>query len=209
MLSKLVKNPFFYGAVIAFFVITFASRAFRKMPPPPEVISHIPAYTLTNQDGQSFGSENLKGKTYIVNFFFTSCTTVCPLLMQKMNEIHKRYVMSKADISIVSITVDPEVDTPEVLKAYAQKNNFDLQQWHLLTGKKEEVRSLIESGFQLHLGVKEAIGESSFYEIAHSLKVGIIDGEGGLRGFYSTDPEGLEEIFHRSIHVLTYMGQTR
>src|SRR6185295_13308646 len=79
----------------------------------------VPAFQLINQDGQAFGSAQLAGKIWIADFVYTTCPGPCPMISSRMSELQKP--LEKTDVHLVSFTVDPEKDTPEVLRAYADK----------------------------------------------------------------------------------------
>jgi protein SCO1/2 len=111
------RNPLRSPYVWAFFVGVIAITALRPFlrhePEPPPVLGRLPAWELIDQDGRSFGSEDLAGTVYVANFFFTSCVAICPALMHSMARLQERYVKAGVEgIRQVSISVDPEVDTP-------------------------------------------------------------------------------------------------
>jgi protein SCO1 len=92
-------------------------------------------FTFTDQNGKDFGMKDLKGKVWVANFIFTSCTTICPQLTYQMSQIQKKAKSEGLkDVHFVSFSVDPEVDTPARMKNYASKFGADFSTWHLLTG---------------------------------------------------------------------------
>lgn len=95
-------------------------------------------FVFTNHEGKEFGLENLKGKVWISDFVFTNCTTVCLPMMSNMTILQEKLKEEGLDVEMVSFSVDPEVDTPEVLKNYALSYNADLANWNLLTGYSQE-----------------------------------------------------------------------
>ncbi|UCF68352.1 MAG: SCO family protein [Acidobacteriota bacterium] len=161
----------------------------------PPVIKQLPEFSLTNQLGESFGSTELEGRPYVANFFFTSCVTVCPRLMHQTATLRRRFREAGFDgICFVSISVDPEVDRPEKLRRYGELRNIDSADWVLLTGEKQSIRTLLTEGFMVAVGQREPL-EEDLYEIAHSAKLVLVDRQGAVRGYYSTDEQGLAEIF--------------
>ena len=102
-----------------------------------------PDFVLVNQDNQSFHSTQLRGKVVVLNFIFTTCTDVCPIftanLAQLQRTLNRRY---GGDVFFVSITTDPEVDSPKVLKAYAQRYDADLKNWAFLTGSEPQLHEV-------------------------------------------------------------------
>ena len=150
----------------------------RLSAPPPWVI--VGSWTLTDQNNQFFGSQNLRGKVVIANFFFTRCPSICPKLTQSMIEVRKRFLKLLDKAAFIGVSIDPEFDTPEVLAAYAQKNNLD---WPLLTGSKQQVYQVVENQ------MKFAVGNSH-----HVAELVLFDQQGNLRGKFSTDPTGLASL---------------
>jgi protein SCO1/2 len=198
--SKLLRNPFFWAALAGLVAVPLLRPWLRRVPEPPPVLFQVPQYQLTNQAGRSFGSTDLRGDVHIVTFFFTHCPSICPKLMQAMLGLQRRYASFDADIKMVSISVDPTVDTPEVLLKYGRELGIDFARWTLLTGPEQQVRKLVTDGFKSHLGQKRA-NANGVVDIAHPGAIGLVDQAGGFRGFYATDAQGLDEIFHRSLHV--------
>jgi protein SCO1/2 len=97
-----------------------------------------------NQDAQPFGSEQLAGKIWIADFIFTSCPGPCPIISTRMSELQKP--LAKSDVHFVSVSVDPEKDTPEVLRAYADKLRKQPLRWDFLTGQRAAIYSLSKNG---------------------------------------------------------------
>ena len=113
----------------------------------------VPAFQLTNQNQEFMSNEDLIGQNYIVNFFFTSCPTICPTTTLNLIELQtkiKNYGIE--DFRILSISVDPEIDTPNRLKEYAESMNIDLSNWDFLTGPQHVIYDIVESGFSLSVG---------------------------------------------------------
>lgn len=150
----------------------------------------IGAFSLTAQDGREIGSEELRGKVYVADFIFTSCPDICPVLSMQMANLHRR--VSEPGVRFVSITVDPERDTPEVLKKYAERYRADAR-WHFLTGEPEAVRSTIERAFRSPIGEREEMAGGR-YDIMHGSRFVLVDKRGILRGLYETDADGLDRL---------------
>lgn len=155
----------------------------------PEIFVVRP-FTLTDQAGVRFESTALRGHVWIANFMFTSCTSICPLLTTHVANLQRR--LADTDVRFVSITVDPEVDTPATLAAYAERHGADPRRWSFLTGPRDEVRRVVVE--ILHASMGEAETREAGFDIAHSGKLLLIDGAGVVRGQYDTDREGLEAI---------------
>ena len=112
-----------------------------------------------------------------------------------------------AGIRLVSISVDPERDTPEVLGAYGKELGVDPLRWTLLTGDPETVRRLVVDGFKTPLAAPapEAPGP---IDIAHTGKLVLVDGLGRIRGYYDSNELGLDEVYNRAQHVLSQERET-
>ena len=138
----------------------------------------VPAFQLTNQDNQPFGTEQLNGKIWIVDFIFSTCPGPCPMISSRMAELQKP--LEKTDVRLVSITVDPVKDTPEVLKGYAEKLEAQPGRWDFLTGPKAAIYDLSRSGFKLP--VSEDSDQPGVP--AHSTRAVLVDRRGTIRGYY-------------------------
>ena len=95
-------------------------------------------FTFTNQENEQVGLADLKGEVWLADFVFTNCTTVCLPMMANMTDLQAQLKEEGLDVKIVSFSADPIVDTPEVLKSYAENYGADLSDWHLLTGYSSE-----------------------------------------------------------------------
>src|SRR5213595_3659993 len=107
----------------------------------------VPSFQLVNQNGQPFGSAQLAGKIWIADFIYTTCPGPCPMISSRMSELQKP--LEKTDVHLVSFTVDPEKDTPEVLRGYAEKLRAEPKRWDFLTGAKSAIYDLSHKGFRL------------------------------------------------------------
>jgi protein SCO1 len=109
----------------------------------------IDDFTFTDQNGEPFGLNDLKGKIWVSDFIFTNCETVCPPMTAHMAKLQKMAKEKGLDVEFVSFSVDPEVDTPEKLKEYVKKFDGDLANWHLLTGySQQEIEQFAEKNFK-------------------------------------------------------------
>lgn len=198
---EVVRNPFVWAFVVGAVVLTLIRPLLRHVPAPPPVLGQLPSWSLVDDDGRPFGSDDLKGQVYIVSFFFTRCTSICPVIMRGMARLQQGYeARGDEGIRLVSVTVDPEHDTPEVLRAYGKELSVHPARWTLVTGDSEKVRALVVDAFKTPLepAPPDAPGPM---EIAHSGKVVLVDGSGGIRGYYDTDEMGLDEVYNRARHV--------
>lgn len=140
-----------------------------------DVLGRAPAFALTNQRGGEFTNAALDGKVWIAKFFFTSCAGPCPRLTEKMHELQEVF-RAEPDVHFVSISVDPDVDTPERLAQYAKQFGADPVRWHFLTGPIDEIRSVSAEGFKVG-SVDEPV--------LHSTRLILVDRAGQIRGYYS------------------------
>lgn len=192
------------AAIAGFITIPFLRYYTRHIPEPPKKLFQLPAFELVDQDGRPFGLAQLKGQVTVVNFFFTSCQMICGKLTTQMKKLQDRYAKKDVPVRLVSISVDPETDRPAILKKYAAKYGADTKRWTFLTSKPGQRKALVDL---IQLGFKQAMGDKKpnsqgIIDIAHSARFAIVDQDGAIRGFYESTEIGLDEIFHRSQHVL-------
>jgi protein SCO1/2 len=151
------------------------------------VIRAVPDFALTDQDGNAVAKDDLRGKIWIADFIFTRCKGPCPLMTSRMIEM-QRALVKAPEVKLVSISVDPEHDTPAVLKAYAQENGADLQRWKFLTGDKDEIRKVVTEGFMQPLDEENG-------EPVHGTMFLVVDGNGAVRSARMLeDPELIPKI---------------
>ncbi len=139
------------------------------------VIGNIPDFEFVNSEGETITLTSLKGKVWVADFIFTTCNMACPIMTGNMNIIHKKYKQND-DVRLVSISVYPEYDTPEVLTKYAAQYNADTNRWYFLTGEVSTVQEVIKDGFKI--GDYEDI-------IFHSEKFALVDRSGMIRAYYN------------------------
>ena len=197
-----LRNPYVWGFVIGIVTLTLIRPLLRHVPDPPPVLSQLPPFSLVGVDGKPYGSAELRGQVYVANFFFTSCRSICPAMMKGMLRLQDGFAQRNIEgIRLVSISVDPEHDTPEVLAEYGNGMGVDPRRWTLLTGDPEQVRRLVVDGFKTPV-IDPPPGGSGPIDIAHSGKLVLVDGSGRIRGYYGTDEMGLDEVYNRAQHVL-------
>lgn len=136
----------------------------------------VPEFEFTDQDNQLISNAAYENKVYLVEFFFTSCPTICPRMNENMVKIQKEFY-GNPSFGIASISIDPERDTPEVLKSYAAEKGANLKNWHFLTGDKSSIYSFSNDGFKLYAGENKDV-EGGF---EHSGLFALIDKSGYIR----------------------------
>ena len=139
-------------------------------------IGPAPKFELTNQDNIKVSNETYKGKVYVLEFFFTTCPSICPKMNLSMLEIEKTF-FGNPNFGIVSITIDPSHDTPQVLKDHAKLLGVKSSNWNFLTGDKATIMDLSNKGFNLYAGENEKV--SGGFE--HSGLFALIDKDGNIR----------------------------
>jgi protein SCO1/2 len=157
----------------------------------------VPGFQLTNQEGRPFGRAQLAGKIWIADFIFTSCPGPCPVISSRMSELQKP--LRHTDVHLVSFTVDPEKDTPEVLRDYADKLKAQPGRWDFLTGAKDKIYDLSRNGFKL--GVAGGSGDAE--GPVHSTRVVLVDRQGMIRGYYDAlAPDTVTKLLADTSHLL-------
>ncbi len=136
----------------------------------------VPPFEFENQHSLLIGNSDYKNKVYVVEFFFTSCPTICPRMNENMVKVQNEFY-GNPSFGIVSISIDPERDSPEVLKTYADEKGATLKNWNFLTGDKEEIYSFSNDGFKLYAGENKDV-EGGF---EHSGLFALIDKDGFIR----------------------------
>ena len=173
MMNFNVRLKIYIGVAI-FLIISFFFKDSQPVKELPE-IGNIPQFEFTNSDGNTVTLDNLKGKVWVADFIFTTCTMACPMMTGNMNIVHKKFKKND-NVRLVSISVYPEFDTPEVLKNYASQYDADTEKWLFLTGKEDAVKDIIRDGFKI--GDYEDI-------IFHSEKFALVDKKGIIRAYYN------------------------
>ncbi|WP_178987375.1 SCO family protein [Winogradskyella schleiferi] len=136
----------------------------------------VPTFSFTNQDGETITNVDYLGKVYVVEFFFTTCPTICPIMNRNLVEVQNQF-KDFENFGVASFTITPDIDTPDVLKAYAEKYNITNPNWNLLTGDETAIYKLANEGFNLYTAKDESV-EGGF---EHSGNFALIDKEGFIR----------------------------
>lgn len=194
-------NPFiFLLIIIASFLATQCSD--NKLPvygvkeydpDTKDSIDHtIQEFVFVNQDSNIVTLDNLKGKVTVVNFFFTSCPSICPIMVDQLKRFQKE-VDGKYDVQILTHTVDPERDSVARLKAFIEKNKINTSNWDFVTGEKQR---LYESGvYNFYLASSEdALAPGGFL---HSEKFVLVDKDLKIRGYYNgTEKDDVDRLIN-------------
>ena len=147
----------------------------------------VPSFSFIDQNGTIVTESLVKGKVYVADYFFTTCQSICPVMSKQLDRVYK----TQNDVLILSHTVDPETDTPEILKAYADKFKADPNRWVFLTGGKPELYNLARTGYLLD--AQEGNGGAE--DFIHTQNFALIDKKGRIRGFYDgTDSSAVNDL---------------
>lgn len=200
MRAPLWRNPYVLAVATACVAAALLRPLLRPEPEPLPVLGTLPEFALIDSSGRPFGTTELAGKVWIASFFFTRCPSVCPLIMARMGELQRRLAAAGvADVRLVSITVDPEHDTPEVLRAAEPRYGVDPGRWTLLTGPRERLHELLVAGFHVPGLDAAALADG---DIPHTTKLALVDGVGRIRGYYGSDEEGAAEVLRHALRLL-------
>lgn len=170
-----------------------------------EALYTVPAFEHLNEKGEPFGSAQLAGEPWIASFFFTSCPSICPKLTAELVALQKRLESAGLPTRIVSFTVDPITDRPEVLAAYGEKVGADPLRWTFVTGEPQALYRTIVSGFKQPMGEGEPSAKPRedadvALDIAHGVRFVLVDRDLGIRGLYDANEAGatalLEDLSH-------------
>ena len=170
----------FIACLILSLSIPFAVYSLIKQSPHPQlpVLGQVQSFVLKDSAGQEFRSDELHGKVWIANFFFTTCSDICPLLSKNMASLSRAFERVE-DITFVSITVNPEQDSPETLALYARKLKGG-KNWHFLTGTRSAITDVAVGSFKMG-DIQEPIFHSAFLPL--------VDSHGFIRGYYDGTKE--------------------
>lgn len=139
-------------------------------------IGPVPDFSLINHREETISQEDLLGKVYVVEFFFTTCPSICPIMHKSMVKIQDKY-FGNPNVAFVSVTINPDFDTPEVLNTYAINNNVTNTNWQFLTGDLDDIYTLANQGFNLYAAEAPEV-EGGF---EHSGFFALVDKKGNIR----------------------------
>lgn len=203
----MTKNKYSYVGV-SFIILLFGIYSI------PKIVKHfqtadlhtfnkVPNFEFINQNQKNISNKDYEGKVYVVEFFFTTCPTICPIMNTKMVEIQNEF-MGNPNFGIASFSITPEIDTPQIMRNYAQRYGINHVNWHLLTGKPEsEVYDLSNNGFKLYAGK----GEDSHGGFEHSGLFALVDKNGYIRSRY--DEHGNPIMYYRALDEHGFENQIK
>ena len=157
----------------------------------------VPEFDLTNQDGKNFGSRDLRGKVWIADFIYTTCPGPCPMISNRMAELQEP--LKNTDVHLISFSVDPARDTPQVLRGYAEKLGAEPGRWDFLTGPQSTIYHLSRNGFKL--AVSDGSEEKGLP--VHSTRMILVDRRGTIRGYYDAiEADAVTKLVADTTHLL-------
>lgn len=175
-----MKNNYSYAG-IAFIILIFGiwgGNELSKRTEKKELVKFekVPVFEFINQEGKLISNKDYKGKVYVVEFFFTTCPTICPIMTKNTILLQNKFY-GNPSFGIASISINPKHDTSEVLKAYALEKGATMKSWNFLTGDEEAIFKFSNDGFRLYAGVNDEV-EGGF---EHSGLFALVDKEGYIR----------------------------
>ncbi len=193
--------------VLSAAVATATLRVLSPPPPPVPVLFATGAFSFTDEQGQPFGSAELAGKVWVANFVFTRCPTICPAFTAKMARVQQGLSTfdAAARVRLVSFSVDPDHDTPEVLRAYAKKHGATPGVWHFLTGSYPEMRHFVVEGLKVHMD--RGADQTDLFAVAHGSHFVLVDPSGQVRGFYDSSDEAKIQALIRDAKALSTLAE--
>jgi protein SCO1/2 len=201
-----LRRGLLWGLLVAVLIAVIAAAAIQwlRRPEPPPVLSQVPAFSLTNRDGRKVGLADFAGAPWVADFIFTRCPASCPIMTARMARLN-RELPRNLGVRLVSFTVDPDHDTPQVLQEYAESFSAP-ERWLFLTGGKEELFRLSKEGFKLGVEINPQPSSDSIEPILHSTRFVLVDGEGRIRGYYDGFDEESMAKLKKDLRAITATG---
>jgi protein SCO1/2 len=172
--SRVAHLPYYQEA-------SFTPFWFEKGSVEQKTFHQIPAFSLTNQNGETITEKTFENKIYITDFFFTTCPGICPLMTANMDILQQEF-KNDDDVLLLSHSVTPKIDSVAVLKEYAENKGINSNKWHLVTGDRSQIYNLGRN----HYFVEENLGEAkSEDDFLHTENFVLIDKNRQIRGIYN------------------------
>jgi protein SCO1/2 len=165
-------------------------------PKPLPILGQVPDFHLTDQTGRAFDGSALTGHVWVADFVYTTCDGPCPMMSSQMHQVQNR-TEETPDVRLVSFTVDPVHDTPQVLAEYAKHFKYDAARWSFLTGEQAALNDLGINGFKLN-----AVDGS----LTHSTRFVLVDRTRRIRGYYISSEDG---FMNRLLHDVRQLERER
>lgn len=177
-----IASLFLIGMIL-FFVLNKKNGLFTVM--------KVPDFSLTDQDNHTITPQTMLGKVYLVEFFYASCPTICPVMTKNSKEIEKS--VNDSNFGVLSISIDPKRDTPQTLKRHKELLKITNPNWHFLTGNRDYIQKLADK-FNIYVGDKENEAQS----LNHSGYFALVDKQGNIR--CRTDEKGIPILYYSGLN---------
>jgi protein SCO1/2 len=197
LIERLGPRVTLAGLRLALALLLGALTAACRPEQPLPVYASLPPFTLTDQAGRPFGSDDLGGRVALIDFIYTTCADSCPLLSANMRQVQqalKAEGLLASRVMLLSLSVDPDRDRPEVLRAYAERFGAEIEGWKFLTGPAETIGDV---GQGLKLGRAIPLPPSPtqpVVNLAHSNRFVLVDGSGQVRAYYPGEELVLDDV---------------
>ena len=163
----------------------------------------VPDFEFTNHNENRITNKNFEGKVYVVEFFFTTCPSICPIMNRKMIAVQNAFY-GNPNFGIVSFSITPDIDSPKVLKQYSKDHIITCNNWQMLTGQPQEyVYNLSNKGFKLYAGN----GATDHGGFEHSGLFALVDKEGNIRS--RKDKNGNPIMYYRALEESGFPDQIK
>lgn len=175
--------PYLISAVL---MMTLTSGCARPLP----ILSELPDFEFQEASGTTVTKRELEGKVWVADFIYTACPDICSLLTLRMKGLQENVSRLKKgpDVRLVSLTVDPEIDTVDRLSLYRKDNGIDSPHWYFLTGPLGKLEKTVVEGF------KVSMGRDVNFQVFHSDRLILVDRRGRIRGYFESNKKGLQSI---------------
>jgi protein SCO1 len=178
------RTALFAGGIALALALALVARSVRPRQPLP-VLGRIPDFHLSDERAAPFTTDSMRGHVSVVDFIFTRCRSSCPRLTARMGELQGRLAADRSGAKLVSISVDPDDDTPAVLADYAAKSHADASRWTFVTGPYDDVARAVVVGFKVSAAkIATGAGDS---DVTHGDWFVLVDRAGAIRGYYPTE----------------------
>lgn len=176
--KKIIGYSLFFVVLIALYLVfVFAGTDNWKSKSP--VLNTVKPFSFINEQGETFTNSNINGKVTVVNYFFTTCRGICPRQNNNLKQVYKEF-KNNPEFMIVSLTSDPETDTPAQLKRYADSMQVDTRKWVFLTGRKDSLYQAARNSFMLDDPKNSVVNIND--QFLHTQFWALIDKSGHIRG---------------------------
>jgi protein SCO1/2 len=212
--GRLASNPLSTvlasAAVVTLALALVVLLGRRKMadPGPASDLGQVPSFEMPDQRGRLVSDRSLRGQALVVDFFFASCTTSCPMLTARMASVEKAIETREHQLGrqlpahLVSITLDPENDTPDVLRQYAARYGADADRWSFLSGRSADLDRVVVQGFKTTF--HPADPPAGIATIMHGEWLVVVDAQGAIRGYYTaSDPERIAGLVQEVLALVS------